>query len=501
MITLLQEGNLSTKLDGIGQSLTWLLPEVVLVITIVFLICYDLIFNKHKSIGLAAITFTGLGFAIFLSASQWHKTTDVTLFEGLLHLDKLALILKITFTAALAGSILIATTAEKERADFFESSEVNTLLFGVLVGSSFMVMSTNLLLIYLSIEVVSICSYALTAITKGRKKAEAGLKYLIYGAAASAIMLYGMSWLYGFTGTLDINSEAFLSGLQSVDAIPLSIAGLLTLVGLLFKLGAFPMHIWSPDVYEAAPIPIVSTFSILPKLAALGILIRLSPAMTSSSIDWQLWIGMLAIASMTVGNFSALWQKDIKRMLAYSSIAQAGFLLVGLVAYSQTGFEALLFYGLIYAIMNLGAFKLVQLLENKKGSTKFEAFKGLGGEIPWLGILIVIVMISLTGLPPTVGFNAKLLIFSALFESYQTSPQTIYMLVLIFGLINTVIALFYYLRLPYLMFLKSSEGRGELTKGKPKELILGTLLTAPLLLLFFRSDWFVDLVNNISFGF
>ncbi len=500
MMTLLQQGDLSTKLEQIGESLTWLLPEVTLVITLILLICYDLIFKKNKSIGLATISFVGLGFSIFLSALQWNQESQLNLFDGLLHLDKLAIILKILFCTVLAGSLIIAVKANQDRDDFFESSELNTLLLGVLIGSSFMVMSTNLILIYLSIEVVSISSYALTAITRGKKKAEAGLKYLIFGAAASAIMLYGMSWLYGFTGSLDISSETFISGLQSIDIVPLSIAGLLTLAGILFKLGAFPMHIWSPDVYEAAPIPIVNTFSVIPKLAALGVLIRLSLGLNPSTIDWPLWISITAIASMTVGNFSALWQKDIKRMLAYSSIAQAGFLLVGIVANSEAGFESLLFYGMIYGLMNLGAFYLVQLLENKTGSTQFEAFKGKGSEIPYLGILTVIVMISLTGLPPTAGFNAKLFIFSAVYETYQISANPIYMLVLIIGLINTVIALFYYLKLPYFMFLKSNSSQVPLTKYRLSELILGTLLITPLLLLFFRSDWFVDLVNSINFG-
>ena len=355
-------------------------------------------------------------------------------------------------------------------------------------------------MIYLSIEVVSICSYALTAITKGKKKAEAGLKYLIYGAAASAVMLYGMSWLYGFTGTLDIQSEAFISGLQSIDAIPLSIAVLFTLIGIIFKLGAFPMHVWSPDVYEAVPIPIVNTFSILPKLAALGILIRLSIGMSMTEVNWQLWLAIMAMASMTVGNFSALWQKDIKRMLAYSSIAQAGFLLVGIVSNTQAGYEALVFYGLIYAIMNLGGFYLVQVLENKTGSTSFDAFKGRGYEMSWLGLLIVVVLISLTGLPPTAGFNAKLFIFSALLEAYEIGENPIHVLVFIFGLINTIIALFYYLKLPYFMYLKTNSSQAELTKHKHSELIIGTLLIAPLLFLFFRSDWFVDLMNSINFG-
>ena len=500
MMSLLQQGELASKLETISAGLPWLLPEICLVLTLVLLLCFDLAFKGNKSYGLASIAFVGLGFTFLLLSLQWNQGPDLSLFDGLLKLDRLAILFKFVFVIGLAGSLIIATQSKKAHKDFFQSSEVNVLLFGVLLGSSFMVMSSNLLLIYLSIEVVSICSYALSAVTKGRKKAEAGLKYLIFGAASSAIMLYGMSWLYGFTGTLDIASAEFITGIQAIDIIPLSIAALLTLIGILFKLGAFPMHIWSPDVYEAVPIPIINTFSILPKLAALAILMRLSIGMNLSTIDWHLWLGIIAMASMTVGNFSALWQKDIKRMLAYSSIAHAGFLMVGLVANSQAGNEALVFYGMIYALMNIAAFFLIQMLEDKTGSSLFESFKGKGTEFTWLGILVVIVMVSLTGLPPTAGFNAKLFIFSSLFEVYETTQEPIYMLVLIFGLINTVIALFYYLKLPYYMYLKTNGSQVELTDHKPFQLIVGTLFTAPLLLLFFRSDWFVDLVNSINFG-
>ena len=500
MMSLLQQSELASKLEGISTDLPWLLPEITIVVTLICLLVFDLIFKDKKSYGIAAISFVGLGFTFFLLSLQWNQGTELSLFNGLLKLDRLGILFKFVFIIALGGSFLMAINSNKAKKDFFQSSEVNVLLYGVLLGSCFMVMSSNLLLIYLSIEVVSICSYALSTITKGKKKAEAGLKYLIFGAASSAIMLYGMSWLYGFTGTLDIASQEFILGIQAIDIIPLSIAGLLTLIGLLFKLGAFPMHIWSPDVYEAVPNPIINTFSILPKLGALAILIRLSVGMNLSAIDWQLWLGILAMASMTVGNFSALWQKDIKRMLAYSSIAHAGFLMVGLVANSQSGNEALVFYGMIYALMNIGAFFLIQLLENKTGSSLFEAYKGRGSELSWLGVLIVVVMISLTGLPPTAGFNAKLFIFSSLFEAYEISQKPIYMLVLIFGLINTVIALFYYLKLPFFMYLKTNGSQAQLTKHKPYELIMGTLLIVPLLLLFFRSDWLVDLANSINFG-
>ena len=501
MMFLLQQGDLNIKLDSISQGLSWLIPEIALMLTILCLILFDLIFKDKKSIGIASISFAGLGFTFFALVLQWPQEHNTSIISGFLQIGNSVTLLRAAFVTTLFISILIATQATKYKKDFFGSSELQVLLFGILLGANLLVMSNNLLMVYLSVELISICSYTSVALTKGRKKAEAGLKYLIYGGAASAIMLYGMSWLYGFTGTLVFDGY-FIEALKTIDILPLSIAVLMFTLGLLFKLGAFPMHIWAPDVYEAAPIPVVNTISVLPKIAILAVFVNFSWTLFYSQValNWTLWLSIIAMASMTVGNFSALWQKDIKRMLAYSSIAHAGFLLVGVIAFKESGERAMIFYGMIYLLMNGGAFYITQLVENKTGSTRFEAYTGKGPQLSWMGILIVIVMVSLTGLPPTAGFNAKLLIFSSVFEAYKVSQKSIYMLVLIFGLINTVIALFYYLKLPYFMYLKTNGSQAELTKHKPVELILGTLLIAPLLLLFFRPDWLVDLVNNISFA-
>lgn len=491
---------LTNWLDQASEGLSYLLPEITLVITLVLLLLFDLIFKRNKQVGLTAIAIVGFTSAGILSFLQWSSET-VSLFGGMLSLTNFSLLLKMTFSLGGLITLVIAWRGRDNiKSEFFKSGETLIMLSALLLGAFFMTMTMNLLLVYVSIEVVSIASYILTGLTGSRKRSEAGIKYLIFGAASSAIMLYGMSWLYGFTGTLQLDSVSFYSGLTAVPMLPLVIAMVLTLAGFLFKLGAFPLHIWSPDVYEAAPTPTVAMFSAVPKLAAVTIIFRLVQ-LTPPSFDWLPILSIVAIASMTVGNFSALWQKDAKRMLAYSSIAHAGFLLVGIIAQSETGNEAMLFYAVIYLLMNFAVFFLINQLEGITGSTKIDDFKGLGRKLPFVGVLILLVMISLTGLPPTAGFNAKLYLFSALWETYSAQESQWLLWLFIFGLFNTVVSLFYYLKIPFVLFFKELQCDTFETKALTTDYIIGTLLVLPLLLLFFRSDWFVDLMNTINFVF
>ena len=493
---------LAEQLQQLKESITFILPELGLVLAIILLILFDLIFEKRKDVGLAAIAFAAITFLlVFQVITYFPEAQSISLFEGLVRSSSGASLFKIGFLMTGLVALMMAVKSKKYATEYFQSSEWLVSLFGLLLGAFLMTMSSNLLMIYLSVEVVSICSYLLTGLGKGLKKSEAAIKYLLYGAAASAVMLYGMSWLYGLTGTLDIASDTFIIGLNAAEPVTLSIAIFMLIVGLLFKLGAFPLHVWSPDVYESTPLPTVTVFSIVPKLAAVFVLLRLVELTKTSSFDWTLWLGVLAIGGMTVGNFSALWQKNAKRMLAYSSIAHAAFMLSGILLLNRTGIEATIFYGLIYLIMNLGAFYLLQLFENELGSCDFEDFKGMGKVLPFTSVLLLIVMVSLTGLPPTAGFNAKLFLFSGIYEAYSTSNQEILFWVFIIGLLNTAVALFYYIKIPYFLFFIRTSQTIHTQQEFNWNSVWGTLLVAPLFLLFFRSDWFVDLLNSINFVF
>lgn len=503
MISLLQSNNasdLKDQLSNLSEHVWMLAPEISVVITLLLLLGFDLLFKKNKEIGLASIAFCGLASTFVILSFQWTNfSTDLMIMGNLLRYDQLSLFLKLIFTLGGALGLVIATRSGK-RNNLFQTGESLVILFGLFLGVFLMTMATNLLMIYLSIEVVSICSYMLTGILKGKGKAEAALKYLLFGAVSSAVMLYGISWLYGFTGTLDVTSPLFINGLSEVSALPLTIALIMTMGGIIFKLGAVPFHIWSPDVYRAAPTAIVSVFSTLPKLAALILLFRVVNVLPAGLFDWQLILAVIAIASMVFGNFSALAQKDAKRMLAYSSIAHAGFLLVGLIAYTEAGNTAMLFYGAMYLVMNFGAFLLIAMLERRAGSSAFDDLRGLGTSLPFVGVLAVIVMIALTGLPPTVGFNAKLYIFSAIWEAYEAQNNSVLLWVFIIGLLNTVVALFYYLKLPYYLFFKSGK-RAVLEKSSAIDHIWGTIMALPLLLWFFQSEWLMNVLNSINFVF
>jgi NADH-quinone oxidoreductase subunit N len=494
---------LSDWLDVVSGSFLNLLPELALAITLVFLILFDLLFDKHKSIGLVFIALSGLTFVSFLLIKQWQpELAQISFFDDMLKQTNFAIVIKLLFSlAAIISVMMLATDRSSLMQRSLQSSEHLVMLMTILLGSFFMTMTMNLVLIYLSIELVSIASYLITALLLNKKRAEAALKYLIFGAVASAFMLYGMSWLYGFTGTLQLDSDTFLAGLMEVPPMPLTLALLLTLVGLLFKLGAFPMHIWSPDVYEAAPTPVVSFFSVVPKIAAISVIFRIVQLSLNSNFDWALVLTIVSMASMVVGNFSAIWQKDVKRMLAYSSIAHAGFLLIGIIAQSETGNESMLIYAIIYAAMNYAAFWLVQLFEGISGTSEMSGWKGYGRQYPYLGVLFLITMVSLTGLPPTAGFNAKLFVFTALWESYISGGDQLLLWLFIFGLFNTVVSLFYYLKIPYLLFFKESSTLMDGQKVKVVDIFLGTILVSPLLVLFFKADWFVDLMNTVNFTF
>ena len=456
---------LKEQFSALSSDLWYLAPELTLVITLLLLLGFDLIFKSNKETGIFAISISGLIFTlVVISQSFGNASGGYQIFNEMILVDEWAMALKFLFVLAGLMMLIMTTRVNKIFTVFGKSSELILTSLALILGASLMSVSVNLLMLYIAVELVSISSYILTGIVNGKQKSEASLKYVLFGGAASAVMLYGMSWLYGFTGTLNVLDPVFYTALEEVSALPLTLALTMTMGGFIFKLGAFPFHIWSPDVYQAAPTPVVALFSFVPKLAALTVLFRIVGQIPRESFDWQLLLGIVAIASMTVGNFSALWQRNAKRMMAYSSIAHAGFLLVGLLAYSASGNVAALFYGSVFLIMNFGAFLIINLLEKRTGSAEMSRYKGLGSKLPWLGVFTVIVMMALTGLPPTAGFSAKLLIFSSLWETWQSEGHKILLWVFVFGILNTAVALFYYLKIPYLLFFKQPETEVELKK-------------------------------------
>lgn len=485
---------LPEQLQQITESLAYVFPEFALLGLFLILLLGDLIFKNKAKWGLFIILLVGLIgiFALSINQFSFCQCQEVqTSFLGMIQIDSLGVFFKFIFLLSAILTLLIAL-----KTNFWESTHFKNeffyLLIALVLGLNIMAMSVNLLMIYIAIELVSISSYVLVFFHFNKESSEGSLKYLIFGAVSSAVMLYGMSWIYGFTGSLFINDPDFINHLSQTPTFPLLLALFLTFGGLFFKLAAVPFHIWTPDAYQAAPSPIVAFFSIAPKAAGLVLAFRLYQSITVLSIqefEFQSIMIIVALATIIVGNFGALSQKNVKRLMAYSSIAHIGFLLIGLVAENELGHNSILFYLLTYILMNFGAFLLIEVLanmiENPSDKYQLAAYTGLGRKYPLLGVLFSIIVLALIGLPPTVGFTAKFFLFTALWDAYQNSSELLLLILFVIGLFNVVVSLFYYLKIPYFMFFKKENSNGQqiqLPSIFQRLLLLG--LSLPLILFF-----------------
>ena len=326
-----------------------------------------------------------------------------------------------------------------------------------------MVSAIDILMVYLAIEIVSIMSFFLAGyLKKSPHSNEASLKYVIYGAFSSGIMLYGLSLLFGLTGTTKFfEMQNAISSLGSDSNLALILSVVFILVGFGYKISAVPFHFWTPDVYEGSPTTITAYLSVAPKAAGFALLIRFfnqvfgdGTAMASESwmavnnLPWPQLMAVLAAATMTVGNLVAIQQNSVKRMLAYSSIAHAGYMMMALPLMSQSGVYGIMVYIFVYLFMNLGAFFVLIYVQSEIGGETFNDFDGLGWKMPFLGIVMTLFMVSLTGLPPTAGFIGKFYIFASVIEA---GPQY-YWLVFV-GVVNSVVSLYYYIRVVKHMYL------------------------------------------------
>lgn len=509
---------LAEQLAEIAGSLGYLLPEIWLSFSVLLIVGLDLLIPKRWPRAIGIFSFIILIITFVLLCLQWQIFESPTRFlVGMLQLDDFAVFFKLIFCLAGIFAILLSLSPKRNHVITFPEArqgEYYGIMLALVTGTMLMSQSVNLLSVYLSIEFVSICSYILTYFNFDKKSAEAGMKYILFGGVASGLMLYGMSLLYGLTGTLNFTEPAFAEALQQAPFMLLAVGIVLTLSGFLFKLAAVPLHLWAPDVYEGAPTPVVALFSIAPKVAGIAVLMRFLHSLNIPSLSTDIgfneqWLlAILAIVTMTLGNLIALWQTNAKRMMAYSSIAHSGTMLIGVLAYSQLGMESILFYASIYLFMNFAAFFLISILARSTGNEQINGYKGMGMQYPLVGVLMVVVMIALTGLPPTAGFTAKLLIFSALWKQYQQTENTLIFSVLLLGLLNTVVSLFYYLKIPLYMFFRQTEPSEKQTEiGKPVreplrvtlvEKVVATLLIFPLLLLFFKPDLIINFITRIS---
>ncbi len=461
----------SVVLDNF-KSLPLFSPELGLIFGILLLIVWDLLrTGPAKTQGLLGIALLTLAYAGGQSALYLIRDEPSTvLFGGLMASDRFAHTFRTLFAIVTAVIVLFSLPgqAELEGSDAQKGvGEFFVLLLVIALGLNMMAMSRNLLMIYLSLELVSIISFILAGYKiNDRKSSEAAMKYVIFGGVASGIMLYGMSWLFGLTQSLNLSeiSRRVVSLSAEQGRVPeaVFVAVVCMLAGFGYKISAAPFHMWTPDVYEGAPTPVTAFLSVGPKAAGFAILLRFfadglhARGWMGGTVGtlWPVLGGLLAMATMTVGNLSALGQNNVKRMLAYSSIAHAGYMLLGFCVFNEAGTAAILFYIATYCFMNLGAFLVViAVAERSDGDESIEAFKGLGTRSPILAICMAIFLFSLTGLPPFAGFIGKFYIFASLLRA---GGRWNWILAVV-GVLNSVVSLFYYARVLRAMYLTPAE--------------------------------------------
>jgi NADH-quinone oxidoreductase subunit N len=341
-----------------------------------------------------------------------------------------------------------------------------------------MAASTNLLMIFLAIESVSLTSYLLVGFQKFDKRAsEAALKYVLFGAVSTALMLFGMSLVFGVTGAIDLSAiGAFVSQASTDLRVMILIGMVFVLAGVGFKISMAPFHMWAPDVYQGAPTPVTAFLTVAPKALGFAVLARmLFLAFPSFAANWSHLLSILAIITMTVGNVFAISQFDIKRMLAYSSIAQAGYILVGVATASALGLQAVLIYAIAYMFTNLGAFFTVLAVERSSGSNDLAAYNGLSSRNPFLALAMMIFLLSLAGIPPTAGFIGKIYIFAAAIEVNAIGLA-------IAVAVNSAIAAFYYFKIVRAMYLTPAQLGAQVANPLPLKLAVGTALLGTLLI-------------------
>jgi len=335
------------------------------------------------------------------------------------------------------------------------------LLLIVGVGLMAMAQANHLLMAYLSIELVSLSSYALTALARDARSSEAALKYLLFGALASGVMLFGMSRLYGLTGELSLPGlQGALRTLDASSAGALALALTLILVGLAFKISMVPFHMWTPDVYEGAPVPVAAMLSVGPKAAGLALLLRFAQALSPAWEALGPTLAALTVLTMTLGNVVAVVQQNVKRLLAYSTIGQVGYLLIGVSVGTPGGLEAVFVYLAAYLFMNLGAFACVTAVCSESRNESLDAFRGLSQRAPALAALLTVFLLSLAGIPPLLGFLGKFLLFGSAIEASRAWLA-------VAGVVNSAIALYYYVNIVRQMYLLAPERAGVLQPAWP----------------------------------
>lgn len=447
----------------------WLLsPELSLCGIALAVILLDLIIEQKKA--LAALSVIALAIPIAFTIMLWGEKQSS--FGGMLVVDEFSLFFKFLILG-IAALVIVSSIDYVSKFSRFQGEYYALVLFSA-GGLMLMASTGELISIYVALELSSISLYALVSFLKDQKSSEAGLKYMILGAISSAVLLLGMAFVYGLTGTTYLDQifdrvSALVSSGQLWDSPALVLGIILIVAGFGFKIASVPFQMWVPDVYEGAPTPITAYLSVASKAAGFAVILRVFYTAFGTPLlsdNWSMVFAVLGAISMTLGNVVAIAQTNIKRMLGYSSIAHAGYLMVGLAAVSSLGMSGVLFFLASYALANLGAFIAIIAISNKTGSDEISDYSGIARRSPVVALVLAFCLISLIGIPPTGGFIAKFYIFNAAIQ------HNLLWLVII-AVLNSVISAYYYLRVVKVMYL----GTPASEEGIPSSIPLRAALT------------------------
>ena len=462
-------------MNGIQTDLFSAMPEIFVLCMAMFILLLDLFLKPGNRIIIYILSQLTLIGALFITAYT-HTPSVGYAFNSMFVDDALADVLKIMIYIS-AFVMLVYTRSYITLRGMFRGEFYALVLFAIL-GMMIMVSGQHFLTLYMGLELLSLCLYALVALDRDNARAtEAAMKYFVLGALASGMLLYGMSMLYGATGSLNISevSAALLTGVQDK---PVLVLGLVFIVaGLAFKLGAVPFQMWVPDVYEGSPTAVTLFIASVTKLAAFAFMMRLLiQGLYVLAIDWQGMLIIMAVLSITIGNITAIAQANLKRMLAYSTISHVGFLLFGFLSASLNGYASSMFYISAYVIMTLAGFGIILLLSRKGFEAEnLDDLKGLNQRSPWFAFLMMITMFSMAGVPPTLGFYAK-------FTVLQAALQAGFIWLVVFAVLMAAVGAFYYLRIVKLMYFDEPQDHTPIANNLEMNVMLSLNALALLVL-------------------
>jgi NADH-quinone oxidoreductase subunit N len=452
-------------LDQLFGFLAYYIPEIICVVLMTTLLVAEAAVKNEHAPRVKIHAYTQLGlFFVLISLCMNLSEKPLHIFHNAVTIDPFSTLVKIIMTLGTMGAVFISHSSK----DIYTNlkSEFSIMAVGVLIGGMLLASANNMLTLYLGIETLSILSYVMSSFKRDEATStEAGMKYALYGGLSAGVALFGISHLYGVFGSIQfVEMVPKLASLQGTSFAIVLVSFLMFFVGIGYKISVFPFHMWTPDVYQGSPIPVTSFFAIVPKMAGLAALVRVSFVFLQEGSPLTVsWIGLvlvMAAMTMTVGNVTAIGQSSVKRLLAFSSIGHVGMMILGVVVLNQAGVQAILFYGIVYLFMTLIAFYITSHLSDMYGTDSYDVFRGLVYKHPLMAIIMAAVLFSLAGMPPFAGFVAKFNIFSVIIEKKHYGIALI-------AAINSVIALYYYMKLAKTMIFGKADGEEKILGFSP----------------------------------